>query len=229
MIIPTIGNDWDKLIKDDFKDEKIQRLLEIVDKCDRGESIFTVYPPKNKLFAFLKNTPYKDVRVVILGQDPYIQYNQANGMSFSVDPGVEFPGSLVNIYRELARDIPGWKMPNNGYLLPWAKQGVLLMNCCLTVRSGESRSHQGQGWELLTDHIIQLINEKDTPVVFMLWGLFAKSKKQFITNPKHCVLEAIHPSPLNHGKFVGCGNFSQCNEFFKKNKLPEIDWTIPNV
>ena len=226
FIMPTIGNDWDQLIGDDFKDDKIQKLLNLVEACSEGKTYTTIYPPKNKLFTFLKATPFKDVKVVILGQDPYIQYNQANGMAFSVDPGVEFPPSLVNIYNELKTDIPGFKYPNSGYLLPWAKQGVLLMNCCLTVSHGESRSHQGKGWELLSDHIIQLINDKDTPVVFMLWGLFAKGKKALITNKNHLVLEAAHPSPLARGAFNGCKHFSQCNEFLKSKGMTPIDWQI---
>lgn len=227
-IIPVINNDWDKLIKDDFKDEKIQKLLNMCKLSTEGRFISTIFPPFNDLFSFLKVTPYKNVKVVILGQDPYINKNQANGMSFSVNPGERIPPSLMTVYEELHNDV-GFNIPNNGYLLPWAQQGVLLMNCCLSVVSGNSRSHQGKGWELLTDHIISLINEKDTPVVFLLWGLFARSKKVLITNKKHLVLEAAHPSPLAHGQFNGCKHFSTCNEFLKKNGLTPINWQIPNI
>ena len=227
-IIPEIGTDWDKYIKDDFQDENIQRLLRLVDKSV-GNPFIVIFPPKDKLFSFLKNTSYADTKVVILGQDPYINRGQANGMAFSVDPGVPIPGSLQNIYKELSTDIPGFKIPNNGYLLDWAKQGVLLMNCCLTVFQGQSASHQGKGWELLTDHIIKLLNDKETPVVFMLWGMFAKAKKELITNPRHLVLEAQHPSPLTHGAFFGCKHFSKCNEFLNKNGMAPIDWQIKDV
>ena len=227
-IVPELNSDWDQLLMEDWEDPKIQKLLNMVDMSSRDEFICDVIPHNDKLFTFLKETPYNNVRVVILGQDPYIHKEQANGLAFSVDPEVEIPYSLRNIYKEISDDV-GCYIPDNGDLRYWAKQGVLLMNCCLTCMAGMSRSHQGKGWELLTDHIIRLINEKDTPVVYMLWGMYARAKKQLITNKNHLVLEAPHPSPLAQGAFFGCKHFSKCNDFFRSKNVPEIDWQIKNV
>ena len=174
----------------------------------------------------MKNTPYEYVKVVILGQDPYHGEGEAHGLCFSVNPGIKVPPSLQNIFKEIHRDL-GLKIPNNGYLLKWARQGVLMLNSVLTVEKDKPASHQNKGWEIFTDTIIKKVNEKDTPVVFLLWGNFAKKKKELITNPIHLVLTSSHPSPfaVNYG-FNGCSHFSKTNEFLKSKGLKEIDWRV---
>jgi len=169
------------------------------------------------------------LQIAILGQDPYHGENQAHGLAFSVQKGVAIPPSLMNIYKELANDLNCY-IPNNGYLVPWAKQGVLLLNTSLTVVANQANSHRNKGWEILTDHIIKLLNNKETPVVFMLWGSNAKEKAKFITNPKHLILTAAHPSPLSADKgFFGCRHFSKANQFLRETGQTEIDWQIPNI
>ncbi len=175
------------------------------------------------IFNAFKYTSYKDVKVVILGQDPYINENQAHGLSFSVQRGVVAPPSLKNIYKEIKDDI-GIDMDNHGELTAWARQGVLLLNTTLTVRERKSNSHKGQGWEIFTDNVIKLLNEKEEPIVFLLWGNHAKSKESLITNNKHFILKASHPSPLAGGAFFGCKHFSKTNEFLKNNGTNVIDW-----
>lgn len=189
----------------------------------------TIYPPRDKIFFALKSTPYEQVKVVIIGQDPYHGEGEAHGMCFSVNPGIKIPPSLQNIYKEINRDL-GCKIPNNGYLLKWAKQGVLMLNSVLTVEKDRPASHKGRGWEIFTDKIIEEINKKDTPVVFLLWGNFAKQKQVLITNPIHLVLTSSHPSPfsVNYG-FNGCGHFSKTNNFLKQNGMTPIDWQIENI
>ena len=189
----------------------------------------TIYPPRDKIFFALKSTPYEQVKVVIIGQDPYHGEGEAHGMCFSVNPGIKIPPSLQNIYKEIHRDL-GCKIPNNGYLLKWAKQGVLMLNSVLTVEKDRPASHKGRGWEIFTDKIIEEINKKDTPVVFLLWGNFAKQKQVLITNPIHLVLTSSHPSPfsVNYG-FNGCGHFSKTNNFLKQNGMAPIDWQIENI
>jgi len=222
----VLNNDWDELLKDEFKKEYYQKLRQFL---VREYSRKTIYPDKYHIFEALKITPYKDVKVVILGQDPYHGENQAHGLAFSVQKGVEIPPSLMNIYRELADDLNCY-IPNNGYLVPWAKQGVLLLNTSLTVEANIANSHRNKGWEILTDRIIQLLNEKETPIVFLLWGNNAKEKAKFITNPKHLVLTAAHPSPLSANKgFFGCRHFSKANKFLRETGQREIDWQIPNI
>lgn len=188
----------------------------------------TCYPPYEKIFNAIQTTPFEQVKCVILGQDPYHEPGQAMGLSFSVEKDTAIPRSLQNIYKELQNELNCY-IPDNGDLTPWAKQGVLLLNSVLSVRAHQAASHQNHGWEIYTDALLSALNKKETPVVFMLWGNFAKSKKPLIINPKHLVLESSHPSPfsVNYG-FFGCGHFKSCNEFLKKNKMKPIDWQIPD-
>ena len=181
------------------------------------------------IFNALKLTPYKDVRVVILGQDPYHGEGQAHGLAFSVQKGIDIPPSLLNMYKELQADC-GCYIPNNGYLEKWARQGVLLLNASLTVRAGAANSHQNIGWQIFTDRIIELLNEREEKIVFLLWGANARSKKALITNPVHSVLEAPHPSPLSaHRGFFGCRHFSKTNEILLADNKNAIDWQIENI
>lgn len=189
----------------------------------------TCYPPYEKLFNALETTPLSDVKCVILGQDPYHEPNQAMGLSFSVDKSVAIPRSLQNIYKELNAEL-GCYIPDNGDLTPWAKQGVLLLNAVLSVRRGQAASHAGHGWENYTDAVLSAVNEKDTPVVFMLWGRYARDKKSLITNKNHLILECPHPSPFSASYgFFGCGHFKKCNGFLVKNGMTPINWQIENV
>lgn len=189
----------------------------------------TCYPPFMKILNALNLTPYDDVKCVILGQDPYHEPNQAMGLSFSVAPGIAIPRSLQNIYKELNDEL-GCYTPNNGDLTKWAKQGVLLLNSVLTVRAHNAASHSGHGWENYTDNILIELNKKQTPVVFLLWGNFARSKKSLITNPNHLILETTHPSPFSAGNgFFGCNHFKLCNDFLVKNNMSPIDWQIENI
>lgn len=188
----------------------------------------TVYPPQNKILNALSTTPLENVKCVILGQDPYHGPNQAMGLSFSVNKDVAIPKSLQNIYKELHDEL-GCYIPDNGDLTPWARQGVLLLNTVLTVRAGQPTSHSKKGWEQYTDAMLKILNEQDRPIVYMLWGNFAKSKAEFLNNPKHLILKTTHPSPFSAAYgFFGCGHFAKCNEFLKKNGMTPIDWQIPN-
>jgi uracil-DNA glycosylase len=189
----------------------------------------TIFPSMHDIFNALHYTSYQNTKVVILGQDPYHGVNQAHGLSFSVQPGVEAPPSLLNIFKELQTDL-GCQVPNNGCLRPWAEQGVLLLNAVLTVREREANSHQGLGWEQFTDKVISLLNERTEPLVFILWGKPAQKKKTMITNPNHLVIESPHPSPLSaHRGFFGSKPFSKANEFLIKNKIQPINWQLPNL
>lgn len=220
------NNDWDELLKDEFKKMYYQKLRYFLVK---EYSTKTIYPDKYKIFEALKLTAYKNVKVVILGQDPYHGENQAHGLAFSVQKGVPIPPSLMNIYKELSTDLNCY-IPNNGYLEHWARQGVLLLNTSLTVVANIANSHRNKGWEIFTDSIIQLLDQKEAPVVFLLWGNNAKSKIKYITNPKHLVLTAPHPSPLSANRgFFGCKHFSKTNKFLEENGLSPIDWQIPNI
>lgn len=221
----NLGNDWDALLKEEFEKEYYLQLREFL-KTEYFTR--TVYPPMHDIFNALKYTSYSNTRVVILGQDPYHGKGQAHGLCFSVKEGTPPPPSLKNIFKELKNelDIPE---PPTGELNGWAKQGVLLLNTTLTVREATPQSHKGKGWEILTDRIIELINEKSTPVVFMLWGSNARTKKSLITNPKHLVLECAHPSPLSaYNGFFGCGHFSKANAFLSSVGEPTIDWAKIN-
>jgi uracil-DNA glycosylase len=207
-----IGNDWDVLLKDEFEKEYYRNLRRFL-KAEYGSR--TIYPDMNDIFNALKYTPYNQVNVVLLGQDPYHGIGQAHGLCFSVAQGVEKPPSLVNIFKELASET-GFVPPKDGWLVPWAEQGVLLLNTALTVRQGQANSHKGKGWEILTDRIIALLNQREDPMVFMLWGANARSKTQLITNSAHLVLQAPHPSPLSASSgFFGCGHFNKANAFLE--------------
>ena len=221
-----LKNDWNELLKDEFSKDYYLSLREFL-KNEYTTKI--IYPDKYDIFNALHYTSYKDVKVVILGQDPYHGPNQAHGLSFSVSPGVKIPPSLLNIYKELNSDL-GCYTPNNENKKKWADQGVLLLNTSLTVRAGEANSHKNKGWEIFTDKIISLINEKTDPVVFLLWGNNAINKKKLITNKQHLILSSAHPSPLSTSRgFFGSKPFSKINKFLVSvNKAP-IDWQIENI
>ena len=217
----NLGNDWDELLKDEFDKEYYHELREFL-KAEYSTK--RIYPNMNDIYNALKYTSYSDTRVVILGQDPYHGEGQAHGLCFSVKAGIKFPPSLLNIFKELNTEY-GMAIPASGELSGWAKQGALLLNTTLTVREGQPQSHKGRGWEILTDKIIELVNQKESAVVFMLWGSNARAKKALITNPRHLVLECAHPSPLSaYAGFFGCNHFVMANEFLKKNGLAEINW-----
>ena len=216
----NIGNSWDNVLKDDFGGENYQNLRRFLAEEYRTH---TIYPDMHHIFSALKETAFEDVKVVIIGQDPYHNPGQAHGMCFSVMPGTDTPPSLVNVFKEIKSDLG--IANTNPYLIDWAKQGVLLLNAVLTVHAGQAGSHRGKGWEILTDSIIKKLNERNEPIVFMLWGAYARSKKGYITNPNHLVLECAHPSPLSaYNGFFGCKHFSKCNEFLTQNGLKPIDW-----
>jgi len=223
--MPTIGNDWDQLIGREFEKDYYLALRAFLIEEYRHN---TIYPNKYDIFNAIKLTSYRDIKVVILGQDPYIKPAEAHGLSFSVKAGVRVPPSLMNVYKELHNDL-GCQIPDNGFLEKWAKQGVLLLNTVLTVREKQSNSHKNKGWEIFTNKIIETIDNRDVPVVFMLWGSNAKEKEALIQNPKHLILKAAHPSPLAGGAFFGCKHFSKANEFLAKNNLSQIDWQIDNI
>ena len=218
-----IGNDWDNYLKEEFQKDYFKSLLNFVNEEYKEK---TIYPPKNEIFNAFRHTPYKNVKVVILGQDPYHGVNQAEGLSFSVKNGLNKPPSLQNIFKELNNDL-GIPFPKANSLIPWADQGVLLLNTVLTVEASKAASHKDKGWEQFTDHVIEILNKKKTPVVFILWGNFAKAKKNLITNKNHYVIESAHPSPFsaNNG-FFGSRPFSKTNTFLTSKGLNPIDWKI---
>ena len=219
-----LGNDWDQVLAGEFEKDY---YLELRKFLKEEYSTRTIYPSMYDIFNALKHTAYKDVKVVILGQDPYHGPNQAHGMCFSVKKGVAVPPSLVNIYKELKEDV-GFEIPNHGFLESWADQGVLLMNTVLTVRGGQANSHKGKGWEIFTDQVIRHLNDRQQPMVFLLWGAHAKSKRQLITNPNHMILTAAHPSPLSaYNGFYGCRHFSRTNLFLEEQGTKPIDWQLP--
>ena len=220
------GNDWNERLKDEFQKEYYIRLRQFLKHEYQN---YTVYPDMFDIFSALKETSYADTKVVIIGQDPYHEPNQAHGMCFSVKPGVPTPPSLINIYKELQDDL-GCFIPDNGYLLPWAKQGVLLLNAVLTVREGIADSHKNKGWEIFTDRVIEELNKREDPIVFLLWGRNAKAKAESIDRERHKVLEAAHPSPLSASRgFFGCRHFSKANEALLSFLEQPIDWQIPNL
>ena len=218
-----IGNTWDKILEEEYHKDYFIKIVRYINKAYKEKNIF---PPKNYILRALSLTDYDDVKVVILGQDPYHGLGEANGLAFSVNNGVKLPPSLKNIYKELNSDL-GINIPNSGDLTCWAKEGVLLLNSVLTVEKDKPTSHKNLGWEKFTDAIISKVNKKNTPVVFILWGNFAKSKKSLINNPKHLVIESSHPSPFscNYG-FFGSRPFSRANEYLRKNNLKEIDFNV---
>ena len=220
-----LQNDWDNLLQDEFKKDYYQQLRGFLKEEYRTN---VIYPSMHDIFNALKLTSFKAVKVVIVGQDPYINPGEAHGLAFSVQPGARIPPSLLNIFKELETDLQ-CHIPDNGHLVHWANQGVLLLNTVLTVRRGISKSHAGKGWESFTDRVLELINQKESPVVFMLWGRDAQRKGQFIDNPLHLILPAAHPSPLAGGRFFGCKHFSRANEFLYKNEMEPINWQIPNL
>ena len=222
----AIDNDWLPAVNAEFKKPYYAELYKFVKE---EYSKVAVFPPADEIFSALHLTPLSKVKVVIIGQDPYHNVGQAHGLCFSVRPEVEIPPSLVNIYKELQSDL-GCKIPNNGYLVKWAEQGVLLLNTVLTVRAHQANSHQGKGWEQFTDAIIRAVNAEDRPIAYLLWGRPAQSKMSMLTNPKHKVFTAPHPSPLSaHRGFFGCKHFSQANKFLEENGVSPIDWQIEDV
>ena len=222
----AIDNDWLPAVGAEFKKPYYADLYKFVK--DEYSKV-AVYPPSDEIFSALHLTPLSKVKVVIIGQDPYHNVGQAHGLCFSVRPEVEIPPSLVNIYKELQDDL-GCTIPNNGYLVKWAEQGVLLLNTVLTVRAHQANSHQGKGWEQFTDAIIRAVNAEDRPIAYLLWGRPAQSKMSMLDNPKHKIFTAPHPSPLSaYRGFFGCKHFSQANAFLEANGVEPIDWQIEDV
>ncbi len=220
-----IDNDWLEPLSPEFKKDYYRRLYNFVNE---EYATHTIYPDKKNVFAAYDRTPLANVKVLILGQDPYHEPGQAHGLCFSVNPGIEIPPSLVNIYKELHDDL-GCYIPDNGYLVKWADQGVMLLNTVLTVRMHQANSHRGRGWEEFTDATIAALNRQDRPIVFMLWGSPAQKKAAMLDNPKHLVLKAPHPSPLSaYRGFFGCRHFSKANDFLAANGLEPVDWQIEN-
>lgn len=223
LVAVHLGNDWDQLLGDEFEQSYYQELRQFL---IREYQRRTIYPDMFKIFEALKRTSYQQTKVVLLGQDPYHGPGQAHGLAFSVPKGVALPPSLRNIFQELSKDL-NISLPRHGCLETWADQGVLLLNTTLTVRQGEAGSHQGQGWEKFTDRVLQLLNSKTSPVVFLLWGRHAQSKERLITNNQHLVLKTVHPSPLSaHRGFFGCSHFSKTNDFLLSTGQEPINWSI---
>lgn len=221
----AISNDWIEPLSSEFKEPYYKKLYETVVK---EYSTHQIFPPSDDIFNAFNYTPLSNVKVVIIGQDPYHNTGQAHGLCFSVKPDVDIPPSLVNIYKELHDDL-GCYIPDNGYLKKWADQGVLMLNSVLTVRAHQANSHQGIGWEKFTDAAIRILNSQDRPIVYMLWGRPAQDKASQVDNPKHLLLKAPHPSPLSaYRGFFGCRHFSKCNEFLQANGIEPIDWQIEN-
>lgn len=220
------NNKWDDILSGEFsKDYYINLRKFLIDEYKNKK----IYPNMYDIFNSLKLTSYEDVKIVILGQDPYHGENQAHGLAFSVNKGIKIPPSLLNMYKELQNDL-GCFIPNNGYLVPWAEQGVLLLNTVLTVREGEPNSHKNKGWEIFTDKVISKLNEREDPIIFILWGNNAKEKLKLITNKRHFILTAPHPSPLSASRgFFGCKHFSKANEILKSLHKEEINWQINNI
>ncbi|MBQ6172004.1 MAG: uracil-DNA glycosylase [Clostridia bacterium] len=223
MFTVRFGNDWDGLLADEFRKDYYLRLRAFL---KNEYATKTIYPDMYDIFNALKYTAYNDVKAVILGQDPYHGPGQAHGLCFSVKKGIAAPPSLVNIFRELQDDL-GIDPPPHGELTQWAKNGVLLLNTVLTVRAGAANSHRNMGWEIFTDRVISLLNEREAPMVFLLWGTPARQKAKLITNKNHLILQTVHPSPLSaYGGFFGCRHFSQCNDFLISKGMEPINWQI---
>ena len=218
-----IGNDWDEVLNDVFTSKAYQDLRHFLDEAYKTKVIF---PKAKDLYRALRLTSYKDTKVVIFGQDPYHEIGQATGLAFSVDKGVKIPPSLINIYKEI-KDEYGYDIPNTGDLTAWAKQGVLLLNTVLTVEEHKANSHKDIGWDMVTDTMIKALDQKEGPLVFILWGRNAKDKKVYLKNSKHLILEAAHPSPLSaYNGFFGCGHFKKTNAYLINNGLDPIDWSL---
>ena len=219
-------NSWDEILKDEFSEPYYLKLREFL-KSEYSSQ--TIYPPMYDIFNAFKLTDYNDVKIVILGQDPYHGEGEAHGLAFSVKPGVAIPPSLRNMYKELNTSL-GLYIPNNGYLEKWARQGVLLLNTALTVRKDTPNSHRNVGWEIFTDKVIKLLNKRQKPVIFLLWGNNAKSKSMLIDRTKHVVLTSVHPSPLSASRgFFGCNHFKTANELLTKMGSSPVDWQIENI
>lgn len=218
------NNEWDELLKDEFKKDYYIKLRHMLINEYKTQ---TVFPGMYDIFNALKLTSYNDVKCVIIGQDPYHGEGQAHGLSFSVRKGVAPPPSLVNIFKEIKSDVGIDNTGKHGELTKWASNGILLLNSVLTVRANQARSHRGLGWEEFTNDVIRLLNTREKPMVFMLWGSDAKAKEALITNHNHCILKSVHPSPLSaYNGFFGCRHFSQANDFLRANGISEIDWSI---
>lgn len=218
-----MDNEWKRILK---KESNKEYFIELKCFLDDEYSKQKIYPKREDVFSALDYASFEETKIIIIGQDPYHGENQSHGLAFSVKPGTKTPPSLVNIYKELSTDLD-IKKPDKGYLLPWAKQGVLLLNSVLTVRAGEANSHKNKGWEIFTDKLIFELNLSKEPKVFMLWGKYAQQKEMYLTNEKHLILKAAHPSPLSAKRgFFGCKHFSKANEFLKKNNLLEINWSL---
>lgn len=219
----NIGNEWDSLLGDQFEKEYYKKLRSFLVSEYKTK---TIYPNMYDIFNALKYTSYSDVKAVIIGQDPYHGEGQAHGLCFSVKKGIEPPPSLKNIFKEIRAEL-GTEIPVHGELTSWAKQGVLLLNAVLTVRAGEANSHKNMGWEIFTDRIIEILNQREDPIVFLLWGANAGKKAELITNPKHQILRCAHPSPLSaYNGFFGCGHFKAVNDFLIANNKTPIDWSL---
>ena len=220
------GNGWNEILKDEFDKEYYLKLRAFL---KHEYSTQTIFPSMYDIFNALKYTDYNDVKVVILGQDPYHGEGEAHGLAFSVKPGIPVPPSLKNMYKELNSSL-GCYIPNNGYLKKWADQGVLLLNASLTVRKDMANSHRNKGWEIFTDEVIKKLNEREKPVIFMLWGNNAKEKRQYINSKRHHMLMSVHPSPLSASRgFFGCNHFKKANELLVSMGEKEIDWQIENI
>jgi len=218
-----LNNSWDNILNVVWESDGFKKFLEVIDSEYRTK---TIYPENKNIFNALKLTPYENVKVLIMGQDPYHGEFEAHGLSFSVQEGIKVPPSLQNIYKELESDL-GIKPHSKGDLTKWAKEGVLLLNAVLTVIKDSPASHKNLGWERLTDYIIKVLNQRDEPIVFILWGNFAKEKSKYITNPKHLILTSPHPSPFSaRNGFFGSKPFSKTNEFLRKNNIKEINWNL---
>ena len=221
------GNSWDEVLKGEFDKEYYLKLREFL-KFEYSH--YVIYPKMENIFNALKTTSYEDVKVCILGQDPYHEPNQAHGLAFSVEQGVALPRSLINIYKEISSELNVTMSSTNGNLTKWAKQGILLLNTVLTVRKGQANSHKGKGWEIFTDDVIKELNEREDPVIFVLWGNNAKTKEALITNKRHLILTSVHPSPLSASRgFFGSKPFSKINNFLISVNKDPIDWQIENI
>ena len=226
MTTPLISSDWQQVLVQEFEKPYFHHLQDFINTERQTEKIFPAAPD---VFAAFELTPYENVRVLLLGQDPYHNDNQAHGLCFSVNPGIKTPPSLVNIYKELKSDLE-LNIPNNGYLVPWAHQGVLMLNAVLTVRAHTPNSHKDKGWETFTDAVISKVNQKTDPVIFVLWGGYAKKKLKLIDTSRHTVIQSAHPSPLSaRNGFFGSKPFSAINTVLKSSGQPAIDWQIPNI
>jgi uracil-DNA glycosylase len=223
---PDFKNDWGEYIGDEFSKPYYLQLRQFLISEYKN---YCIYPDMNRIFEALHSTSFKDTKVCIIGQDPYHGPGQAHGLCFSVQPQVKIPPSLINIYKELKDDL-GYDIPNHGYLISWAQQGVLMLNAVLTVRAGAAASHRKKGWEIFTDTVIRSLNERSQPIVFILWGNFAQSKESLITNPVHQIIRSAHPSPLSARRgFFGSKPFSRTNNFLISSGIEPVNWEIKNI